>query len=269
MGLTEGVATGATGMRVLVLGGTSFVGRHVVLEALARGHRVTLFNRGRRAPALFPDVEQLRGDRDGALDALRGRTWDMVIDPSGYLPRVVQASTRLLASSIGHYTFVSSVSVYARLEPGSTHEDAALQALSAEQEREADGIEPPPVGSIAAAYGALYGPLKARAEAVVAEALPERHAIVRAGLVVGPYDYSDRFTYWPARLARGGDVLAPGRPERSIRIIDVRDLAEWMVTLGENSRAGVYNAAGADGASMAGLLETCRDVARVPCTLPG
>lgn len=227
-------------MRILVLGGTVFLGRHIVAAAQARGHEVTLFNRGRH-PDAVPDVETLRGDRDGDLSALAGRRFPAVIDTSGYRPEPMRAIAEVLGRSIEHYVFVSTMSVYRRFAPGeSVNEDAPL----------AEGHEG-------------YGPLKARAEEAIEAALPGRVAHVRPGLIVGPYDPTDRFTYWPRRVARGGDVLAPGRPERPVQMIDARDLAEWCVRLAEQQRAGVFNAIGpATTLTMARVLETCGEVAR-------
>lgn len=223
-------------MRVLVLGGTLFLGRHVVEAAIAEGHEVVLFNRGRRNPHLFPQIERLRGDRDGDLAALRGRCFEAVIDPSGYRPEQVRAVTDALGGAIAHYTFISSISVYRDFPPHrSFDEDAPL----------AEGDQG-------------YGALKARCEDVLEETLPGRVASVRPGLIVGPHDPTDRFTYWPRRVARGGNVLAPGRPERAVQLVDVRDLAEWCVQLAEHYRVGVFNAVGPRSTlTMGRLLEDC------------
>jgi len=227
------------GVRILVLGGTLFLGRHIVEAALARGHEVVLFNRGRRNPHLFPQIEKLRGDRDGDLSALRGRRFDAVIDPSGYRPEQVRAVIGVLGSAIAHYTFISSISVYRDFPPHrSFDEDAPL----------AQGDQG-------------YGALKARCEDVLEETLPGQIARVRPGLIVGPHDPTDRFTYWPRRVARGGNVLAPGRPERAVQLVDVRDLAEWCVRLAEQYRIGVFNAVGPRSTLMMGrLLEDCAAV---------
>lgn len=226
-------------VKLLVLGGTVFLGRHVVEAALARGHGVTVFNRGRQNPHLFPEIEKLRGDRDGDLAALRGRTFDAVVDPSAYRPEQVHAVATTLGAT-EHYTFISSISVYERFPPGrSFNEDAPLAAGT-------DG----------------YGPLKARCEEALQAALPDRVACVRPGLIVGPHDPTDRFTYWPRRIAQGGHVLAPGRPERAVQFIDVRDLADWCVRLGESRRVGVFNAVGPRAKlTMGQLLDECRAVA--------
>ena len=224
-------------MKLLVLGGTIFVGRHIVEAALARRHDVTLFNRGRQNAHLFPHVEKLRGDRDGDLAALRGRRFDAVIDPSGYTPAQVTATAGAL--DVDHYTFISSISSYRSYPPGRTYDENAPL-------REGDDG---------------YNALKARAEEALDAALPGRLTRVRPGLIVGPWDPTDRFTYWPRRVARGGDVLAPGRPERPVSFIDARDLAEWCVRLVEDRRLGVFNAAGPQATlTMGGLLDECRAV---------
>jgi 2'-hydroxyisoflavone reductase len=216
-------------MRLLVLGGTKFLGRAAVEAALTRGHEVTLFNRGQTNPELFPEAEKLRGDRDGGLAALEGRKWDAVIDPSGFVPRIVRASTELLRGSVGHYVFVSSASVYAEPYVPGFDESAPTVELEdpASEEVERD-----------------YGALKAACEQVVREVFPDTHTNVRAGLIVGPHDASGRFTYWPLRASLGGEVLAPGPRERPTQFIDVRDLAAWMVDGCERGLSATFNATG-------------------------
>jgi len=234
-------------MRLLVLGGTRFVGRHLVEAALQRGHSVTLFNRRRSRPGLWPDVEELRGDRDGPLEALRGRSWDAVVDTSGYVPRIVRLSAGALADATRRYLFVSSVSVYRPWLPPGVDESAPVAELGDPSTEEVTEE--------------TYGGLKALCERVVDEIYGERSLVVRPGLVVGPHDETDRFTYWVRRVARGGRVLAPGRPERSVQLIDGRDLGSWMVTLVEGGFHGVFNATGpADRLTMGELLERCRGV---------
>jgi 2'-hydroxyisoflavone reductase len=235
-------------MKVLILGGTVFLGRHLVEAALARGHTVTIFTRGRSNPDLFPAVERLRGDRDGDLTALAGRRWDAVVDTSGHLPREVRASARLLAGAAGHYTFVSSISVYAPpLRPGAD-EAAPVGAL--------------PDGSAEEVTDATFGPLKAACERAAEMEAQGRTLIVRPGLLVGPHDPTDRFTYWPRRAARGGDILAPDRPDRPAQLIDARDLAAWIVRQIEGGQVGVFNATGPAAPLMLGdLLAECRRVA--------
>ncbi len=232
-------------MKLLVLGGTKFLGRAVVDAALERGHEVTLFNRGRTSPDLYPELEHLTGDRDGALEALEGRRFDSVVDPSGYVPRLVRASAEKLADS-GHYVFVSSISVYRdSAEPG-FDESAPVEALDA------------PTEDVSLAYGAL----KAACEEVVRDVFPDRHTNVRAGLIVGPHDPTGRFTYWPVRVARGGDVLAPGAPDRWVQFVDVRDLGAWLVKAAEDRTTGTFNATGPEPpTTMGALLEACLDVA--------
>ena len=246
-------------MRILILGGPVFVGRYLIEAALARGHEVTLFNRGRHHAELYPEVEKLRGERDGNLEALRGRRWDAVIDTCGYVPRVVRASAALLADAVDQYTFISSVSVYTEFAPG-MDETAPVGTLTETELREADAIEAAD-RTTGVTYGRLYGPLKAACEQAAEEAMPGRVLTIRPGLIVGPHDYSDRFTYWVHRVARGGEVLAPGRPGRQVQFIDVRDLAEWVVRMIEARQVGVFNAKGPDYLlTMQRLLEECRAV---------
>jgi 2'-hydroxyisoflavone reductase len=244
-------------MKLLVLGGTRFLGRHLVGLALGRGHEVTLFNRGRLDPELFPEVERLRGDRDGGLDALKGRRWDAVVDTSGYSPRVVRDSARLLADSVGHYTFVSSISAYGDTSVPGVGEDYAVGRVTDEQLREAEALPQSELTS-APFFWEIYGPLKALCEQAAEGAMPGRVNHVRAGLIVGPHDYTDRFTYWPRRVSEGGDVLAPGDPARPVQFVDARDLAAWIMRSAEGRLAGTFNATGPDYALTFGrFLEEC------------
>ncbi|HWG84338.1 MAG TPA: NAD-dependent epimerase/dehydratase family protein [Deinococcales bacterium] len=236
-------------MRLLVIGGTVFLGRHVVQVALERGHEVVMFNRGRHGAELFPGVERITGDRTTDLGKLAGRSFDAVVDTCGYVPRVVRQSAEALRDSAGHYTFVSSVSVYSDLAARGVAEDAPVGRLEDETVEEVTGP--------------TYGPLKALCEDVTREVFGERALVVRPGLIVGPHDPSDRFTYWPERAWRGGEVLAPDRPERGAQMIDVRDLAEWMVSASERKLAGTYNAVRPGGSLDFGtMLDTCIAVAR-------
>jgi len=219
-------------MNILIIGGTRFLGRHTVDAALARGHQVTVFNRGRTSAGLPGEVEALVGDRDGGLDPLRGRRWDAVIDTCGFVPRVVGDSARLLADAVEHYVFVSSLSVYPSYATEGMDESAPVGTIEDETIEKVDG--------------ATYGPLKALCERAVEEALPGRSASIRAGLIVGPRDDIKRFPWWVRRVARGGDVLAPGAPDRHLQVVDARDLAEWMVLLCERRTPGVFNATGPD-----------------------
>src|SRR5437773_6684344 len=238
--VTAETVTCAT-VRLLVLGGTKFLGRAAVEAALARGHEVTLFNRGETNPDLFPKAEKLRGDRDGDLSALEGREWDAVIDPSGFVPRVVRASAELLRAS-GHYVFVSSGSVYA--EPYTPGYDESAPTVELEDPNSEEVLRD-------------YGALKATCEDVVREVFPEAHTNVRAGLIVGPHDGSGRFTYWPLRLAGPGEALAPAPPERLVQFIDVRDLAGWMVDACERGISGTFNASG-EPLPLGDVLAACR-----------
>jgi 2'-hydroxyisoflavone reductase len=231
--------------RLLILGGTGFLGPALVEAARGRGHEVTLFNRGKTHPELFPDVEKLHGDRDGKLDALRGRSWDAAIDTSGYVPRVVRMSAEFLAPAVGRYLFVSSISVYPDdVKPGAD-ETAPVQPLAvpASEDVRRD-----------------YGPLKAACERAAEAAMPGRVAAIRPGLIVGPGDPTDRFTYWPVRLDRGGEVLAPGDGTDPVQVIDVRDLAAWMIALAERGETGTFNATGPAGRlTVRELLERSRE----------
>lgn len=239
-------------MKILIIGGTQFVGRHLADAALARGHELTLFNRGRNAD-VFPQVETLRGDRDGdGLNVLKGRTWDAVIDTCGYVPRIVRQSAELLADAVERYVFVSTLSVYADFKTPGLAEHSPLGVL-----------EDPSVEEI---NGNTYGPLKVRCEQAVDAALPGRSLQIRPGFIVGPYDPTDRFTYWPHRVNLGGDVLAPGTPSQPVQVIDARDLAGWTIALMEQNAVGVYNATGPndtlpnDTLTLGEILETCRTV---------
>jgi 2'-hydroxyisoflavone reductase len=226
-------------MKLLILGGTVFLGRHIVDAALARGHDVTLFNRGQHNPDLFPHVGKLVGDRDSNTNALRGHTFDAVIDTSGYRPQQIRSVMDVLDPSLPHYLFISTISVYRRFAPATSYNEHAPLAEGN------DG----------------YGALKVQCERLLEAAMPGRVAHVRPGLIVGPHDPTDRFTYWPRRVAQGGDVLAPGRPQRPVQVIDARDLASWCVQLAETRTTGVFNAAGPDTLlTMQMLLDACRVV---------
>ena len=235
-------------MRILVLGGTIFLGRHLVERALARGHTVTLFNRGQHNPDLFPAVARLYGDRTRDLSALAGHRWDAVIDTGGYHPRDVRRVAEQLTGQTDHYTFVSSLSVYPEETAPGADEEAPVQPLAGDPEA-------------TEVTGETYGPLKALCEQAAEEALPGHVLTVRPGLIVGPWDPSDRFTYWPVRIQRGGAVLAPGEATDPVQFIDVRDLAGWMLQMIEAGQTGIYNATGPEQPLARGtLLETCRTV---------
>ena len=231
-------------MRLVVLGGSAFVGRHLVEAALARGHDVTLFTRGQTNPGLFPGLEHLRGDRESDLSALAGREFDAAIDTSGYVPRVVRSSAELLSKTVERYVFISTVSVYQEAEtivestPTQTAENPESEDVSA-----------------------AYGPLKALCEAEVETSFPGRALVIRPGLIVGAHDYTGRFSYWPRRVADGGEVLAPGRPGTRVWLIDARDLAGWAIRMVESQTTGIFNATGPpEPLTMGALLEECRAV---------
>ncbi|HEU4797042.1 MAG TPA: SDR family oxidoreductase [Pyrinomonadaceae bacterium] len=243
-------------MKLLILGGTRFVGRHLVEAAHERGHEVTLFNRGTH-PAEFFKGESIKGDRnqDRDLAKLRGRRWDVVIDTCGYLPRAVRAAAEVLSDAVERYVFISSQSVYADVSVRGVDETHPLKTLTGEELERADLLE----SSGASSYGALYGGLKALSEQTAEEVMPGRVLNVRPGLIVGPHDYTDRFTYWVMRVARGGEILAPGRPQRPVQFIDARDLAEWIVMMAEQKQHGIFNAnCPPQKLTMEDVLDQCR-----------
>jgi 2'-hydroxyisoflavone reductase len=217
-------------MNLLVLGGTRFVGRHIVERALGRGHSVTLFNRGRSGPDLFPAAETIVGDRTADLTPLRGRRWDAVIDVNGYVPRHVRNAAELLADAVDRYLFISTISVYAILDVPNQNEDAPLGTLADPHTEEITDE--------------TYGPLKVSCEQAVEATLPGRTTIIRPGYVVGPHDPTDRFTSWVRRISQGGEMLAPGEPDAPTQFIDGRDLADFTLRLTEAGQTGIYNATG-------------------------
>lgn len=217
-------------MKLLILGGTGFLGPHIVERAIERGHEVTLFNRGRSGPELFPNVERLRGDRNNDLESLRNRKWDGAIDTSANIPRWVRSSGEILKGNVGQYVYISSISVYPTFEEIGKDETAPVGTL-----------EDPSVERIT---GETYGPLKAASEQAARDVYGDRATIVRPGLIVGPLDNSDRFTYWPVRIDRGGEVLAPGPMDAAVQFIDARDLAAFIVKTLEDGHTGTYNATG-------------------------
>jgi 2'-hydroxyisoflavone reductase len=249
------------GVKMLIIGGTIFLGRRLVEAALARGHTITTFSRGLHIDGAHSDVESLRGDRTGDVSALRGRYWDAVIDTCGYVPGGVRrVMEELDREHVGHYTFVSSVSAYADFPAAGCDEGAPVAAITAQQAQEAEEFA---TGARASArtYGEMYGALKALCEVAAEESMPGKVLNVRPGLIVGAYDYSDRFTYWVRRVSEGGEVLAPGKPERRVRVIDARDLAEWIVRAAEARTAGVFNATGAeDGLTFGRMLDVCKTI---------
>ncbi len=245
-------ATQPAQKKILVLGGTAFLGPHFVRAAQANGHTITLFNRGKTNPGLFKDLEQLRGDREkGELDALKGRQWDAVVDTSGYVPAHVEATATLLAAS-KHYQFISTISVYGSFGERPDTIDEKTEAATVGDEDVAK------VNTIRQAMP-FYGPLKARCEAAAAAAMPGKVCNIRPGLIVGPGDTSDRFTWWPMRCDRGGDMVAPGDQDGHVQFVDVRDLAAWMLHCIEQDVVGVHNVTGFHGrVSMAEMLGACK-----------
>ena len=229
-------------MRILILGGTGFIGPHQVRYALARGHKLTLFNRGKRNPNLFPEVEHLQGDRNGDLKSLEGKQWDVVIDNPTTLPRWVRDAAAVLKNSVKHYVFISTISVYSDGKTPNQDESGPVGKL-----------DDPTVEKVT---GETYGPLKALCEQAAAAAMPGKATTIRPGLIVGPEDPTDRYTYWPVRVARGGEVLAPGAPDDPVQYIDVRDLGEFTVKVIENRNFGIYNAVSAP-MPIAKMLDAC------------
>lgn len=241
-------------MKILIIGGTIFVGRHFVESARQHGHELTLFHRGKHNPDLFPEVTTIRGDRDGELAKLSGQKWDAVLDTCGYIPRIVRASANFLRDCVDRYVFISSISVYPDFTKANINETEPLITL-----------DNPSVEEVT---GETYGGLKALCEQVVEEIFPNRALNIRPGLIVGPHDPSDRFTYWPYRLAHGGEVIAPGNRQRTIQFIDVRDLADWLVAMIERKETGVYNATGPKNPlSMGEFLLATREATQVESEL--
>jgi 2'-hydroxyisoflavone reductase len=225
----------------LFLGGTGFTGPHQVRYALSRGHKVTVFNRGKTHPGELPEgVEQLIGDRNGQLDALKNRQWDVVIDNPTSVPAWVRDAAQVLKGNVDRYIFISTISVYADTSKPGTDESAPLAKYNGP-----DAMKETRDSIIASKY-ALYGPLKALSEQEAEKWFPKKTLIIRPGLIVGPGDETDRFTYWPVRVDRGGEVLAPGAPSDPVQIIDARDLAEWTIRMVESGETGINNATGPD-----------------------
>lgn len=241
-------------LKILVLGGTGFIGPHVVRHAISRGHEITLFNRGRSSTGLFPDVEKLVGDRDGGLDALKIGQWDVVLDNSGYVPRHVQDSAELLKDRVGRYLFTSSIAAYDFTS--TDYPFAPGSRLETWSNPDSEDV------------GQHYGEFKAQCERIVEKIYADRATLVRPTYVAGPGDKTQRFTWWVDRIYRGGEVLAPGKPETSFSIIDVRDLAEFYIQLLEDDRPGAFNATGPAGRfSYGAMLNGIRATTSKPVNL--
>jgi 2'-hydroxyisoflavone reductase len=249
-----------TPLKILVLGGTGFLGPHFVDAARAKGHKLTLFNRGKTNPTRFSgeefkDIEQLHGDRKTDMKALEGRRkWDAVLDTSAYIPADVTRSAKLLAKRIDQYVLVSTISVYAKMDTPNQDESAPLAKLA----------DP----NVTEVTGETYGGLKALCETAAEKEMPGRVTIVRPGLIVGPGDNTDRFTYWPARAERGGEILGPGSADDPTQFIDVRDLAAFLLHVIEQRTYGTFNAdAPAGKLTMGALLSTSQRIAATPSTI--
>src|SRR6058998_2868151 len=225
-------------LRILILGGTGFTGPYQVRYALSRGHKVTTFNRGKTHPGELPNqVEQLIGDRNGKLDALKNRQWDVAIDNPTTLPAWVRDAAQILKGNVERYVFISTISVYGEVKTGPDENAPTEKYEGADPYKET-------LEAMKAGGYKTYGPLKALSESEAEKWFPGKTLIIRPGLIVGPRDETDRFTYWPVRIERGGEVLAPGKPSDPVQFIDARDLAEWTIRMAENRETGIYNATG-------------------------
>jgi 2'-hydroxyisoflavone reductase len=226
-------------LRILILGGTGFTGPFQVQYAVDRGHKVTVFNRGKTKRGEIPEgVEQLVGDRNDNLEALKNREWDVVIDNPTTLPVWVRDAAQVLKGNVDRYVFISTISVYADHSTPGQAEDAPLAEYGG------DDVMKETLDSLRASQFKLYGPLKAASEREAEKWFPGKTLVIRPGLIVGPGDQTDRFTYWPVRIDRGGEVLAPGAPDDPVQFIDARDIAEWTIRMVENGDTGIYNATG-------------------------
>ena len=248
-------------LRILILGGTGFTGPYQIRYALGRGHKVTTFNRGKTHPGETPaEVEQLVGDRNGKLDALKNRQWDVVIDNPTTLPAWVRDAAQVLKGNVERYVFTSTISVYGEIKQG-VDESAPLAKY--------EGADPykETLEAMKASGYKTYGPLKALSEKEAEKWFPGKALVIRPGLIVGPRDETDRFTYWPLRIDRGGEVLAPGDPKDPVQLIDARDLAEWTIRMVENREAGIYNATGpAKPLGIGGMLDGIKDAEKSNAT---
>src|SRR6266850_341849 len=249
-------------LRILILGGTGFTGPYQIRYALSRGHKVTTFNRGKTHPGELPEgAEQLIGDRNGQLDALKNRQWDVVIDNPTTLPAWVRDAAQILKGNVDRYVFISTISVYGEVKTG-PDETAPTEKY--------EGTDPykETLEAMKAGGFKTYGPLKALSERETEKWFPGKALIIRPGLIVGPHDETDRFTYWPVRVDRGGEVLAPGNPNDPVQFIDARDLAEWTIRMAENHETGIYNATGpAKPLGIGGMLDGIKHAEKSNATL--
>lgn len=230
-------------MKILIIGGTKFLGRHLITAAQARGHEITLFNRGKFSSETFENVEQIHGDRNIDLNKLSGRNWDAVIDTCGFLPQSVKASAEALKDAVNQYVFISSGSVYTDIKAGDYDENTPVAKLNEDQRKRVGAIDPK--GELTGPIlGDMYGGLKVLCEREAEKAMPGRVLNVRSGMIVGAFDPTDRFTYWVMRTKSGGEVLAPGTPNRFVQLIDAQDLAAWLIKAVEQNLTGIYNATG-------------------------
>lgn len=245
-------------MKILIIGGTKFLGRHLVEAALAQNHSVTLFNRGKHSSSeVMPEIEIIHGDRRFDLSELQNRRWDACIDTCGYLPQNVKASAEILSGAVQRYVFVSTISTYADFSVSGMDETAPLAELTEEKSKKASEIDAS-CELTGASVGKLYGELKVLCEREAENEMPGRVLVVRPGLIVGRFDPTDRFTYWVMRASKGGEVLAPGRPDRFVQLIDARDLSEWIITMIERGDTGIFNATGiSEKLTMEQLLSEC------------
>lgn len=239
-------------LKILILGGTSFLGPHLVEELQKHGHEVTVFNRGMQNASFLNKVEILQGNRDGDLNALNNRWWDAIIDTSGHLPRLVEDSSKLLEKATAHYTFISTIGVYENFHTFNIDESYPLAKLEDETNE--------------AINEKTYGALKAACERVVERYFPNNSLVIRPGLIVGPRDPTNRFAYWPLRILDGGEVLAPGTPKQNLQFIDARDLAKWIVAMVEGQQTGFYNATSST-LSFEKLLKTCMQISKKTTSL--
>jgi 2'-hydroxyisoflavone reductase len=245
-------------MKILVIGGTRFLGRYITQEAVKRNHDITLFNRGQENRHLFPDMKTIIGDRTDDMERLGDQEWDCVIDTCGFVPWAVKPSIEFLKNLTNHYVFISSQSVYSDFSRKHVDEDSPVSMISAEtvEACKQAGYGP---------YGEHYGAMKYLCEQLMEQNMPQKVLHVRAGIICGPHDYTDRLSYWIHRISQGEEVLAPGNPEQPIQLIDVRDLASWLLQMIEQQATGVFNVTGTQ-TTMEQVLNICRQISNSNAT---